>query len=661
MGNPLPTADIIEPITEWLKTCDSRHIGSCVESNTSSTKFSSRPYRLIDVEEQCIVRGNVQGEYLALSYVWQDDTMKTEDQQQFQLSLDNADSLTAPNSMRQYISQLPKTIRDAMELTIAIQKRYLWVDRLCIVQDHPRKEEEFMRMDQIYSGAYMTIVAAAKHGMYCNRGGTVHDPALASPNDWFANFEIPQHLRIRQYYGIVSRSKWAKRAWTYQEYILSKRVIFFLDTRIFWQCECTVWDKDHLQPKQDMEAQTVPSSTSGHTRSFSVPSWPDFGLYADLICPYNGRDLSYDKDGLSACLGILNRLAPAFPSGFLFGLPRIYLDYALLWQPLSRQLDTPECKALADGCPGSLTLSSRRHTLPSWAWCGWQCFVDPRSFQAALNLGGDSYCMRDTTSSWKLCSIITWEYTAASKQEPFKFDEPLQRLRNQTQNISSLQSPLHNGSGVSTHSNHISALAMHASFFPAATLEIRFQEGWQFMDAAGLLGGFANPVLSEKDICKKPRVVVLRDSMMRFSGLLCITGNSDCKRGEPMELVAISRGSANGKDLRHSFEERVFAMSRYRDAKAFRPVHDDEERWIGVEYITPSPGESHHRVVATGDYEIDLKVSDNEYMKDQVYDFYNVLWVQHGGDGIMYRAGCGRILTEYWEANNPVDTWITLG
>ncbi|KAL5376611.1 hypothetical protein DPSP01_010404 [Paraphaeosphaeria sporulosa] len=477
MGNPLPTADIIEPITEWLKTCDSRHIGSCVESNTSSTKFSSRPYRLIDVEEQCIVRGNVQGEYLALSYVWQDDTMKTEDQQQFQLSLDNADSLTAPNSMRQYISQLPKTIRDAMELTIAIQKRYLWVDRLCIVQDHPRKEEEFMRMDQIYSGAYMTIVAAAKHGMYCNRGGTVHDPALASPNDWFANFEIPQHLRIRQYYGIVSRSKWAKRAWTYQEYILSKRVIFFLDTRIFWQCECTVWDKDHLQPKQDMEAQTVPSSTSGHTRSFSVPSWPDFGLYADLICPYNGRDLSYDKDGLSACLGILNRLAPAFPSGFLFGLPRIYLDYALLWQPLSRQLDTPEY----------------------------------------------------------------------------------------------------------------------------------------------------------------------------------------CKRGEPMELVAISRGSANGKDLRHSFEERVFAMSRYRDAKAFRPVHDDEERWIGVEYITPSPGESHHRVVATGDYEIDLKVSDNEYMKDQVYDFYNVLWVQHGGDGIMYRAGCGRILTEYWEANNPVDTWITLG
>jgi hypothetical protein len=181
------------------------------------------------------------------------------------------------------------------------------------------------------------------------------------------------------------------------------------------------------------------------------------------------------------------------------------------------------------------------------------------------------------------------------------------------------------------------------------------------MDCAGYLSAFANPVLTEKDLCEKPKVVVLRDPGRRFSGLLCITGNSDCKRGEPMELIAISRGSANGRDLKNCFEERVFSMSRYQDAKPFYPIHDEEERWIDVTYMTPSPGQSHFRVVATGEYETDLKVEEKEYEEDQEYEFYNVLWVQHGSDGIMYRAGCGRLLVKYWEGNNPTNRWITLG
>jgi hypothetical protein len=203
---------------------------------------------------------------------------------------------------------------------------------------------------------------------------------------------LSSHIRhlIMEYHGTVSRSKWATRAWTYQEFILSKRVVFFLDTRIFWQCECATWDKDYLRPKQEDEAESMVSFNSGPTRSFSVPAGPDFGLYADLICPYNGRDLSYSKDGLSACSGILNSLAPAFPNGFLFGIPRIYLDHALLWQPLKAHYESPKSTVITDGIPGKTSLSTRRYTLPSWAWCGWQCFVDPRSFQAALNLGQDS-------------------------------------------------------------------------------------------------------------------------------------------------------------------------------------------------------------------------------------------------------------------------------
>jgi hypothetical protein len=102
-------------------------------------------------------------------------------------------------------------------------------------------------------------------------------------------------------------------------------------------------------------------------------------------------------------------------------------------------------------------------------------------------------------------------------------------------------------------------------------------------------------------------------------------------------------------------------MSRYRDAQAFWPIHDRNERWTGVSYKSPSPGVAHYRVVATGEYETDLKVEENGYKDDQEYEFYNVLWVQHGGDGIMYRAGCGQVLSKYWQGNNPTETRITLG
>jgi hypothetical protein len=391
--------------------------------------------------ESCIVRGNVQGQYLALSYIWQNDTRPIDNEQQFQLLLNNAEDLAAPNSIKQHNPRLPKVIQDTMELTTAIQKKYLWVNRLCIIQDDPQREEEVMRMDQIYSGAYMTIVAAAEHGLYCTPVGTVHNPAIQSPKDWFENSwcKIEPNERILEYYGTVSRSKWAKRAWTYQEYLLSKRVVFFLDTRIFWQCECAVWDKDYLRSEEGNEAESLVSSSSEPTRSFSVPTWPDFGLYVDLVCPYNGRELSFSEDGLSACSGVLKRLAPAFSNGFLFGLPRIYLDHALLWQPLKAECEIPQSEVITDGIPGRISSSTRRSTLPSWAWCGWQCFVDPQSFQAVLNLGQDGCYREDSTSSWKLCNITTWEYASTLIPKPVKTGESVQKSRNQTPSISSTQ------------------------------------------------------------------------------------------------------------------------------------------------------------------------------------------------------------------------------
>jgi hypothetical protein len=57
---------------------------------------------------------------------------------------------------------LPRTIRDAIEVTRAIDYRYLWVDSLCIIQDDEQDRDfQIAMMDQIYSNADLTIAAGS--------------------------------------------------------------------------------------------------------------------------------------------------------------------------------------------------------------------------------------------------------------------------------------------------------------------------------------------------------------------------------------------------------------------------------------------------------------------------------------------------------------------
>lgn len=63
-------------------------------------------------------------------------------------------------------------------------------------------------------------------------------------------------------------------------------------------------------------------------------SWPDLCAYFRLLAKYNIRHLTFDCDILPAFAGISNTLRPSFPGGFLFGMPEIFLDIALLWRPV---------------------------------------------------------------------------------------------------------------------------------------------------------------------------------------------------------------------------------------------------------------------------------------------------------------------------------------
>lgn len=58
--------------------------------------------------------------------------------------------------------ELPRTIQDALKVSIELGYAYLWVDSLCIVQDDQEEmHREIAQMPIIYSNAVVTIIASA--------------------------------------------------------------------------------------------------------------------------------------------------------------------------------------------------------------------------------------------------------------------------------------------------------------------------------------------------------------------------------------------------------------------------------------------------------------------------------------------------------------------
>ncbi|KAJ9640275.1 hypothetical protein H2199_005814, partial [Coniosporium tulheliwenetii] len=98
----------------------------------------------------------------------------------------------------------------------------------------------------------------------------------------------------------------------------------------------------------------------------SAPYFPDLIFWADLVEKYNHRKLTFSSDILNAFAGITRELSPSFPGGFHYGLPEMFFDIALLWQPKGAIK-----RREADSQSGRVRLFG-----PSWSWVGWEGNLD---------------------------------------------------------------------------------------------------------------------------------------------------------------------------------------------------------------------------------------------------------------------------------------------
>ncbi|UPX15058.1 uncharacterized protein EKO05_0005522 [Ascochyta rabiei] len=325
----------LDRIRNWRHVCRMSHGSACNDDYKEALSKQLRSLILIDVVDGCLVESGISVTYIALSYVW--GKVKT-----VRLLQSNFNDLKKPGSLRNLA--VPDTIRDTMQLVLALGERYVWVDYLCVVQDAGPAEmaKVLGAMACIYASADFTLVAAggmdASHGLP-GVGGPARLRLASDPNDGHFPFD----------------SVWASRGWTFQEAVFSRRLLIFEGT-VSWVCGRCLWlEKSNDSPSIDQNV-VWPAERKhiGYPMGMmsTVSSMPSLRLWGQLVEDYSARNLTFDGDIVRAFAGATEVIRPTFPGGVIHGCPRFFFDIALLWQPSA-----------------ALT---RRDDQPSWSWYGWK-------------------------------------------------------------------------------------------------------------------------------------------------------------------------------------------------------------------------------------------------------------------------------------------------
>ncbi|KAK2611811.1 hypothetical protein N8I77_005135 [Diaporthe amygdali] len=294
---------------------------------------------------------------------------------------------------------LSYVIEDAIAITLATGYRYLWVDQYCIDQDDsPHKIHQIKIMDRIYSDAAWTLVDGAgedaNHGLVGVSRPRTEDLGAVGMRNGIEVFPWPSYSA-----EILKGSKWAARAWTYQEAFFSRRIAMFTATGLYFECQ-KVYENEGLVRQENIalpERYSI-ASVNDHRPNFR-PVSPKYdygplarssGLWESIhrspggenatvlhdfwprVEEYTCRQMTFQKDSLAAFRGIMQfytrratradeSLVLAIVCGIPFSIPAPTSQL-----PVSSDLSLGLCWSHAHG-----SKSRRNHTFPSWSWAGW--------------------------------------------------------------------------------------------------------------------------------------------------------------------------------------------------------------------------------------------------------------------------------------------------
>ncbi|KAF7956151.1 hypothetical protein EAE96_005071 [Botrytis aclada] len=323
--------DVFNTANDWLSLCLQKH-EAC-----KSKKHGNLPSRLIFVGEgspRLVFTSDFQERlrYAALSHSWGS-------RKPIVLTSENIGQLTKEISLK----ILPKTFKDAINITQRLGIDFLWIDTLCIIQDDDDDwQKESAQMSSIYGGSVITIAASSARdsteGCFLkppNFGGGLRARITDGGRQRVQDFRINE-----EYEDSTIRAHLGTRAWALQEKMLSPRTIHFGDRGAFWECRSLIASEFLPDGFDESFVQSLVRRKRNHTSR-----WPH------IVQLYSAANLTYGKDKLPALSGIAESEFDENGDQYLAGMWRRGIEEQLCW-------GLEECEA------------SKRPLwrAPSWSW-----------------------------------------------------------------------------------------------------------------------------------------------------------------------------------------------------------------------------------------------------------------------------------------------------
>lgn len=240
-----------ESSAKWAQ----ERVSECLRSHESCKPPTGSPFlptRLIDVssdglnedvrlqETKCIPPGSA---YTTLSYCW---------------GAHRPACITTPATMGRNMDRitwesLPLTFQDAVKFTRRLGLRYLWIDSICIIQgDEDDWHRESTTMFDVYRHSYLTLAALFGHDSSTGlRAASIEQDSRLLATLRVGQITCPLYIRRHHYLdqsylgrsiNFIGRMHYPllRRAWTYQERMVSPRVLYFDESEVVYQCFTTV-------------------------------------------------------------------------------------------------------------------------------------------------------------------------------------------------------------------------------------------------------------------------------------------------------------------------------------------------------------------------------------------------------------------------------------
>ncbi|KAI9764029.1 MAG: hypothetical protein M1840_008905 [Geoglossum simile] len=348
-------------IRKWLGACEEHHLEECMPKSRAVIESDGLPgvpmaqnsFRLIDVHSQCIVDAPESCKYLTLSYVWGLVPIVC-------LRKANKSQLMTPSGLASISTDIPQTIKDAMELVLLLGEQYLWVDSLCLIQDDKDDMREGIQMmDLVYECSYLTIIAAS--GVSANAGlpGVRRGSRIVTQIIEELKPDIKMVI-LRELDDYLSKSRYSSRGWTFQEFLLSRRSVIFINDQIYFRCRRCTWGEERCD---DDFPLTSNQSVGSMLHYISDPDLSAESAYQLILLYYSARQLTKDSDAINGISALLKPLTIRMKARLLEGLPTSSFDMSVLF---FRRLDSLR----------------RRSEFPSYSWAGWagQIMWDMQSY-----------------------------------------------------------------------------------------------------------------------------------------------------------------------------------------------------------------------------------------------------------------------------------------